>query len=156
MKRLIAAVAGSVLAFGVLADESGRRETVGVDAHYNSVEGHGTWAGELSYTRLFMPKLEVGGAYTFAGEEGMGRVQGLQLIGRQWFGPVAQVDRVSTFVQLMVGMEFAKGKYENLFGVGAGVGMFVSNQSELRLTLKGERVDKEDRTRFDAGYYYHF
>ena len=86
----------------------------------------------------------------------MTKVQSLQVFGRQWLGPVAMANTVSPFIQLAGGLEFSNSQYENVAGVGAGLGFFVSKQSELRLTLKGEWGGFADSTHLDAGYYYHF
>ena len=155
---LLAGLASASLVTSALAQDTGsRRETVGVDIHYESVEGDSGWSGELSYARLFMNKLELGGAYTFRGaNHGGQKFQSLQIIGRQWFGTYAKADAVTPFVQISGGFDFADSRYENFIGVGGGIGVFVSNQSELRFTLKGEWGGFVDSTRFDAGYYYHF
>lgn len=157
-KKVAAIVASLLLSASAVAQESAaRRETVGVDAHYVSTEGNREWSGDFSYGRLFMNRLEIAGAYTVTGtNRGDSKVQTLQAIGRQWFGNFAKADSVTPFVQVAVGFEFANSRYENMVGVGAGIGMFVSNQSELRMTLKGEWGGFYDTTRFDAGYYYHF
>jgi hypothetical protein len=157
-KKLSTVAAGLLLAFNAAAQEGALyRETVGVDAHYESTDGNRVWSGDFSYARLFMNRLEIAGAYTFrGGNHDTTKVQSLQVIGRQWFGPIAQANTVSPFVQVAAGLEFANSKYENVVGVGAGLGFFVGNQSELRLTLKGEWGGFKDSTRLDAGYYYHF
>ncbi|HET6718156.1 MAG TPA: hypothetical protein VFH22_00830 [Rhodocyclaceae bacterium] len=156
--KLATVAAGLLLAFNAVAQEgSPYRETVGVDAHYESSDGDRAWSGDFSYARLFMNRLEIAGAYSFkGGNHDTTKVQSLQAIGRQWFGPIAQANTVSPFVQVAAGMEFANSHYENVVGVGAGLGFFVNNQSELRLTLKGEWGGFKDSTRLDAGYYYHF
>lgn len=158
MKKIAACATGLLLASSIFAqDGAPRRETVGVDAHYQSSEGNEAWSGALSYGRIVMNNLEVAGAYTFEGSNNGGtRVQGLQLIGRQWFGMFGRADSIVPFVQIGAGFEFANSKYENVLGLGAGIGMFVSNQSELRLTAKREWGGFADATRVDAGYYYHF
>lgn len=158
MQKIAAIAAGLLLAAGALAqDGAPRRETVGVDAHYQSSEGNEAWSGAFSYGRIVMNNLEIAGAYTFnGGNHGTTKVQGLQIIGRQWFGTFARADSIAPFVQVAGGFEFADSKYENVLGLGGGVGMFVSNQSELRLTAKREWGGFADATRIDAGYYYHF
>jgi hypothetical protein len=157
--RMIAAVAaGLLLSAGALAQETvTHRETVGVDGHYETREGVRTWSGDFSYARLFMNRLEVAGAYSVkGGNRGVAKVQGLQVIGRQWFGPIAKAETISPFLQVGAGFEFSDSKYENVVGVGAGLGMFVNNQSELRLSLKREWGGFADSTRMDVGYFYHF
>jgi hypothetical protein len=158
MQKIAALAAGLLLATGALAQDAGsRRETVGVDAHYMSAQGNDSWSGAFSYGRLIMSNLEIAGAYTFSGgNHGADKVQGLQGIGRQWFGTFGRADSIVPFVQLGVGLEFANSKYENVVGLGGGVGMFVSNQSELRLTAKREWGGFVDATHVDMGFYYHF
>ena len=158
MQKFAAIAAGLLLATSAIAqDTAPRRETVGVDAHYESSRGSESWSGALSYGRLVMSNFEVAGAYTFEGSNNGGnRFQGLQVIGRQWFGTFGRADSIVPFVQLGAGFEFANSKYENVVGLGAGVGMFVSSQSELRLTAKREWGGFADTSRIDAGYYYHF
>ena len=157
VKKMIALATGLLAAGTAFAQDAARRETVGVDAHYESTEGHRVWSGDFSYGRLFMNRLEIAGAYTIKGaNHGVSKVQSLQVIGRQWFGSFAKADSVTPFLQVSGGFEFANSKYENVVGVGAGLGLFVSNQSELRMTLKSEWGGFADSTRFDAGYYYHF
>lgn len=158
MHKMTAFAAAALLSINAFAqDAAPRRETVGVDAHYVSSGGNASWSGALSYGRLVINNLEVAGAYTFeGGDHGASKLQGLQLIGRQWFGTYGRADSVTPFVQIAGGFEFANSKYENVLGLGGGVGMFVSNQSELRLTLKRELGGFVDATRMDAGYYYHF
>ena len=158
MHKIAALAAGLLVASGAIAQDAGsRRETVGVDAHYMTAEGNDTWSGAFSYGRLIMSNLEIAGAYTFSGgNRGADKIQGLQAIGRQWFGTFGRADSIVPFVQLGVGLEFANSKYENVVGLGAGIGMFVSNQSELRLTAKREWGGFVDATHVDAGFYYHF
>lgn len=160
-KRLRAVAFGLAVGsacFGAFAaDGAPRAETVGVDAHYASGDDVDTWSGSLSYARLVVSNLEVGVAYTFAGSDpGNGTTQGLQLVGRQWFGPYPKANTITPFVELAAGLEFSHGKYENTLAAGAGVGMFVSDQSELRLTVKHSWGGFEDVTRMDAGYFFHF
>ena len=162
MKKFIAALAILAGATGAFANDGVKRESVGVDIHYQSTSGAGTneaWSGELSYGRIVMPNLEIGGAYSFEGADNgleTQKAQGLNLVLRQWFGTYGRSDAIVPFVQLSGGFEFADSKYENVVGLGLGVGMFVSNQSDLRLTLKRDWGGFVDATRLDAGYYYHF
>jgi hypothetical protein len=165
MKKQMRAVAfglavGSVcFGSGVASAADGYRlESVGVDAHYESRENDvDIWSGSIQYARVVVSNFEVGVAYTFAGSDpGDGTTQGLQLIGRQWFGPYPKANTITPFVELAAGLELAHGKYENTLAGGAGVGMFVSDQSELRLTLKHAWGGFEDVTRLDAGFFYHF
>ena len=157
-KHIAAVAAGLLLAVAVSAQEGATyRETVGIDGHYESSDGDRRWSGDISYGRMVMSRLEIAGAYSFrGGNHGETKVQSLQVLARQWFGPVGRADTMAPFVQLATGLEFSNGHYDNVVGAGAGLGFFVSNQSELRLTLKGEWGGVNDFTRLDAGYYYHF
>lgn len=156
-KKIAAVATGLLLSVNAFAQESTYRETVGVDAHYESRDGVRDWSGDVSYARLFMNRLEVAGAYSNkGGNRGAQKIQGLQVIGRQWFGAFAKANSITPFVQVAAGFEFSDSKYENVVGVGAGLGLFVSDQSELRLTLKREWGGFADSTRLDAGYFYHF
>lgn len=161
MKKLLLTLAALAVTHGALAqDGAKRRETLGIDGHYSTSDNFDSWAGALAYSRLALPKLDIGAAYAFEGSK-VGnaratRLQSLQLIGRQWFGPVGQADAVVPFLQASAGLEFAESKYENIVGLGGGVGIFASAQSEFRFTFKGEWGGFADRTRVDAGYFYHF
>ena len=93
MKKITSILAGLLVCGSAFANEGIKRETVGVDGHYAAQEGGArTWAGSLSYGRLVMSNFEVAGAYTFEGTRGVSRTQGLQLIGRQWFGTFGRTD----------------------------------------------------------------
>lgn len=161
MKKVLLTLVALAVAQSALAqDGAKRRETIGIDGHYSTSDNFDSWAGALSYSRLALSKLEIGAAYAFEGSKvgnaRASRLQSLQVFGRQWFGPVAQADTVVPFLQAAAGMEFADSKYENIVGLGGGVGIFVSSQSEFRFTFKGEWGGFADRTRVDAGYFYHF
>lgn len=141
----------------MVANAGSGEESMGVDVHYQSGEQVDVWSGSLSYGRVVVNNFEAGGAYTFSGSKpGNGTIQGLQIFGRQWFGPYPKANQVIPFLEVAGGFEFYDGSYKNTLGLGGGVGMFVSGQSELRFTLKGVFGGFERVTRMDAGYYYHF
>ena len=155
-------IAGALMALGLLASTNvmaiDRAETVGVDMHYQDRENDkAVWSGSLSYARLVVKNLEVGVAYTFDGSDmSKNTLQGLQLVGRQWFGPYPKANNAIPFVEIAGGLEFSDGSYKNSGTVGAGIGLFVNDQSELRITLKQTWGGFQDVTAFNTGFYYHF
>lgn len=161
MKKQVRALAFGLavgLAAAGTANASGTfSESIGVDAYYVSGDHADAWAGSISYARIVASNFEVGVAYSFAGTDpGDGTVQGLQLLGRQWFGLYPRANTITPFVELAAGLEFADGKYENTIGAGLGLGVFVTDQTELRVSLRQTWGGFEDTTRMNVGFFYHF